>query len=78
MPDDREITVRATWDSEAGMWVAESDDLPGLITEAPTLDELDRKLAVMIPELLELNGGDLPDVVPFYLLARRETVPARR
>jgi predicted RNase H-like HicB family nuclease len=47
--------VRAFWDGEAGIWVAESDDVPGLATGAATLDELASKLAVMIPELLELN-----------------------
>ena len=47
--------IRAFWDREAGIWVAESDHLPGLATGAATLDELVQKLAVMIPELLELN-----------------------
>ena len=47
--------VRAFWDDEAGIWLAESDDVPGLATGATTLDELVQKLAVMIPELLELN-----------------------
>jgi len=35
--------------------VAESDDVPGLATGAATLDEMVSKLAIMIPELLELN-----------------------
>ncbi|MGH9394255.1 MAG: DUF1902 domain-containing protein, partial [Terriglobales bacterium] len=26
------IRVRATWDPEARVWVAESDDVPGLVT----------------------------------------------
>ncbi|MBV8054710.1 MAG: DUF1902 domain-containing protein [Deltaproteobacteria bacterium] len=47
--------IRAFWDGEAGIWVAESDDVPGLATGAATLDELVSKLALMIPELLELN-----------------------
>lgn len=78
MTNDHEIVIHASWDVEASVWVAESDDVPGLATEAPTLDELDAKLAVMIPELLELNDGDLPEVIPFYLMARRETVSALR
>jgi len=28
------IQVKAFWDSDARVWVAESDDVPGLITEA--------------------------------------------
>ncbi len=50
------LVVRATWDGEAGVWVAESDDVPGLVTEAPTSDELFAKLRTLVPELLELNN----------------------
>jgi predicted RNase H-like HicB family nuclease len=48
--------VRAFWDAEAGVWVAESDDVPGLVAEAPTPAELEAKLKVLVPELLELNA----------------------
>jgi Domain of unknown function (DUF1902) len=50
------LLVRATWDDEARMWVAESDDVPGLVTEAPTSEQLFAKLRVLEPELLELNN----------------------
>lgn len=50
------ILVRSQWDSEAKVWVATSDDVVGLATEAATPDELVAKLQVMIPELLEANG----------------------
>ena len=48
--------VLARWDSEAGVWVAESDDVPGLVAEAESPNTLREKLRVLIPELLELNG----------------------
>ena len=35
--------------------MATSDEVPGLATEAPTLEALVEKLRVMIPELLEAN-----------------------
>jgi hypothetical protein len=58
------IVVRATWDSEAEVWTAESTDLPGLVTEASSLDELDAKLPGLIRDLLDngdLEGGfDVP------------------
>ena len=39
--------VQATYDPDAGVWWAESEDLPGLVSEAPTLDALvDRVMAV--------------------------------
>lgn len=46
--------VQADWDPEAGVWVATSEDVPGLATEAETIEALTEKLRVMIPELLEV------------------------
>jgi predicted RNase H-like HicB family nuclease len=48
--------IRTVWDGEAGVWVAESDDVPGLVAEAPTPAELEGKLKLLVPELLELNA----------------------
>jgi predicted RNase H-like HicB family nuclease len=66
--------VRAEWDSDACVWVASSDDVPGLVTEAATIEALDAKLQTMVPELLELNGC-LPsgDSIQVELFARRFT-----
>lgn len=50
------LRVDATWDSEAEVWVAESEDVPGLITEAEAVEALTKKLRVLIPELLKANG----------------------
>jgi predicted RNase H-like HicB family nuclease len=47
------IVVRARWDSDARVWVATSEDVPGLVTEAETTEALLAKLNVMIPDLLE-------------------------
>jgi len=49
-------TVQATWDEEAKVWVAESEDVPGLATEAESPETLLIKLRVLVPQLLELNG----------------------
>jgi len=53
---NRVYEILAQWDSEAGVWVAESDDVPGLVAEAGSPNILAQKLRVLIPELLELNG----------------------
>ena len=42
--------IQADWDPEAGVWVATSEDVPGLATEAETIEALTEKLRVMIPE----------------------------
>ena len=67
-----DLKVQATWDAEASVWVAESDDVPGLITEADDLEALLRKLRVLIPELLEANGALPPDCdeFPFSLITQ--------
>lgn len=55
------ITVTAHWDAEAEVWTATSDDLPGLVIEAATPDELKSELDEMVPALMELNGVDAAD-----------------
>lgn len=56
------VVVEASWDPEAEVWVASSRDVPGLSTEADTIDTLLGKLGDLIPELSRLNGvsHDLP------------------
>ncbi len=39
----KELLVTAFWDDEAKVWVAESDEVPGLITEAETVDIVARE-----------------------------------
>ena len=50
--------VHTDWDVEAGVWVATSNDVPGLATEADTVEALLVKLEGMIPELLAANRPD--------------------
>ena len=50
------IRIQVLWDDEAPVWVATSDDVPGLATEASTMEELRDKLQVIVPELCEANG----------------------
>ena len=52
----RPIVILADWDAEAGVWVAITQDVRGLVTEADTLEELRAKLPGMIIDLLEEDG----------------------
>jgi len=63
--------IRAEWDEEARVWVATSDDVPGLATEEDTFEALIEKLKIIIPELLDANGYNKEYVVPFEVLTRR-------
>jgi hypothetical protein len=49
--------VRAHWDDDAKVWWAESDEVPGLASEAPTFEQLDENVRLIAPELLALNRG---------------------
>ena len=51
-----EYTVNLIWDPEALVWVATSDDIPGLTLESGSLDALIERVRFAAPELLELNG----------------------
>ena len=67
--------IYADWDPEERVWVAYSDDVPGLATGAKTVEKLIDKLKVVVPELLEANGllvtSDGSFDVPYDLMARR-------
>jgi len=75
------IEVKAEWDAEANVWVATSDDVPGLVTEADTVETLYRKVLVMVPELLEANGvlaaHEIQDI-PIELIAHRQQLISLR
>lgn len=67
--------VKAFWDSEAEVWVATSEDVPGLVTEASTIEALTQKLREMIPELIQMNKIMPPDYVgsiTFELTSHRQ------
>jgi len=65
------LFIRAEWDGDARVWVATSDDVPGLATEEENLERLIDKLKIMIPELLDANGIGREYEVPFEILTRR-------
>jgi predicted RNase H-like HicB family nuclease len=71
-------TVTCLWDADARVWYVAETDVPGLATEAATVEDMERKLLSMIPELLELNDAARPpQPVPFELIARKhELAPA--
>ncbi len=53
----QELLIRLTWDADAHVWIAESDDVPGLVLESGSFDALVERVRVAVPELLELNGN---------------------
>jgi predicted RNase H-like HicB family nuclease len=51
------LEIHAQWDDEARVWVATSEDVPGLTTEAQTWRELIQHVKEIIPDLMDLNRG---------------------
>jgi hypothetical protein len=68
----RPIVVHADWDADASVWVATTQDVRGLVTEADTIEALRAKLPGMIMDLLEEYGvTDFPPSIE--IVARQST-----
>ena len=73
----RPIVIHADWDADASVWVATTNDLRGLVTEADTIEALRAKLPGMILDLLEENGiSDLPASIEIIARASDRLIAA--
>jgi|SRR5579864_2950218 len=52
----RSLTIRARWDREASVWIATSEDVPGLVVEADTWPRMIEEVQLVLPDLLALSG----------------------
>ena len=50
-----EYVVNFTFDDEASVWIATSEDVPGLVLEDESFDLLSKKVMEAVPELIEVN-----------------------
>lgn len=50
------IRVEAFWDDTARVWVASSLEPLGLVTEAATVEALQRKIEIMVPDFFSEFG----------------------
>ena len=48
--------IQLAWDDEAKVWMATSDDIPGLILENESADKLIQRVMLTAPEIIKLNG----------------------
>ncbi|MBQ2315219.1 MAG: DUF1902 domain-containing protein [Treponema sp.] len=70
-----EYRVDFTWDEEADVWIAQSNDIPGLVLEGGSLDALIERVRFAAPELIELNKAPAVNTLCFKV-ERRERVLA--
>jgi hypothetical protein len=66
-----EYRIQFDWDAEAGVWIATSEDVPGLVLESGSIDALNERVRYAVPELLKLNNLQAGGVLNFHL-DRRE------
>lgn len=67
-----ELLIKMTWDPEAAVWIAESDDVPGLVLESGSFDALVERVRFAVPELMELNGAATAPLQLHMVSERRE------
>jgi hypothetical protein len=53
----RDINIQARWDGEASVWIATSNDVPGLVVEADSWPTMIEEVKLVIPDLMELAGS---------------------
>jgi len=71
------VVVNVEWDPEAKLWVAESNDVPGLATGADMIEALIERLKVAIPEILTENGIAFEPALMFKIaVGRSESIAA--
>ena len=69
-----EYIINLTWDEEAGVWIATSDDIPGLVLESGSFDALLERIRFAVPELLALNNPKKTSYILSFVSNRRERI----
>jgi Domain of unknown function (DUF1902) len=70
----RLIVVTAAYDDEAKVWYVEESNLPGLRTEAPSIEALREKLPALVEDLVEANNLDFRGEIPIEVIAHTRTI----
>lgn len=69
-----EYVIKLLWDNDANVWVATSEDIPGLVLESGSYDALLERVRFAIPELLELNNDKKMPLNVSFLSERHERI----
>ncbi len=68
------LMIHVVWDPEAAVWVAQSEDVPGLVLESGSFDALIERLRYAVPEMLALNGTKTDSLQLHFVSERLEQV----
>ena len=66
--------IHISWDPEANVWIATSDDIPGLVLEAGSFDALLERVRFAVPELLELDQSQKTSSTLIFVSERHERI----
>ena len=69
-------TVNLSWDTDASVWVATSEDIKGLVLESGSLDVLIERVRMSVPELLKLNHQPIEHATLAFVTERVEEICA--
>ncbi|MBO5009063.1 MAG: DUF1902 domain-containing protein [Clostridia bacterium] len=69
-----EYIINFSWDNEANVWIAQSDDVPGLVLESGSFDALVERVRFAVPELLDLNENTSPQPYLTFISRRQERI----
>ena len=69
-----EYVINLIWDEEASVWVATSEDIPGLVLECGSFDALIERVRYTIPELIELNTPEVKPLSLSFVSKRQERI----
>jgi len=68
-----EYVIDTVWDEEAAVWIATSEDIPGLVLESGSLDALFERVRIAVPELLSL-GEKAGASIPLFFKSERHAM----
>lgn len=52
--------IKSLWNSDAKVWIATSQNVPGLVLESSSFDALLERIRITISELLKMNNKKQP------------------
>ncbi|EMB45385.1 DUF1902 domain-containing protein [Treponema denticola] len=61
-----EYVIKINWDNEAGVWIATSDDVRGLVLESGSIDALMERVRYAVPDLLQENNQRFQNKITAY------------
>lgn len=68
-----ELNFEISWDDEAEVWYTTETPIPGIVAEAPTVDDLYKKLSLIIAEMSEIRKELEESEEPNYFVAPEPT-----